>query len=114
MYWSGWGGGFAAQRFTWTSGGPEMITVRAHTELDGDWSLGENGALEHDVTTLEQVDATATWYYRIIAGAGGLGEPLTLLELDRPLDEYLPGNTFAQVAGSEMRAIRTLLELWKG
>ncbi|MFJ8913553.1 hypothetical protein [Amycolatopsis sp. NPDC102389] len=98
LYWSSWSTEFAVSRFKWAS--PGVLVLKFHRTLGGTWSI-EDGVTRHEVESDEKDESTLEVGYEIAPGEDPFGNPVTLLSLDRALDEYLAGSRFAWVENPE-------------
>ncbi|MEU3768502.1 hypothetical protein AB0E55_25890 [Amycolatopsis keratiniphila] len=98
LYWSSWSTEFAVSRFTWAT--PGELVLKFYRNLDGRWSI-ENGVTRHEVESDEEEESVIELGYEIAPGEDPFGNPVTLLSLDRPLDEHLAGSRFARVEKPE-------------
>ncbi|UMP01870.1 hypothetical protein [Amycolatopsis sp. EV170708-02-1] len=94
LQWSSWSTEFAVSRFTWAT--PGELVLRFYCNLGGTWSI-EDGVTRHEVESEEKEESVVRLGYEIAPGEDPFGNPVTLLSLDRPLDEHLAGSRFAWV-----------------
>ncbi|WP_181776934.1 hypothetical protein [Amycolatopsis pittospori] len=100
LYWSSWSTAFTVSRYTWAAFAPGTLALKFHRTLDGTWSI-DDGVTRHDVESDEKAESLVEIGYGIIPGEDPLGNPVTLLSLDRPLDDHLAGSRFAWVEKPE-------------
>ncbi|OLZ56970.1 hypothetical protein [Amycolatopsis keratiniphila] len=98
LYWSSWSSEFAVSRFTWAT--PDELVLNFHRALGGTWSI-EDGVTCHEVESDEKEESVIRLGYEIAPGEDPFGNPVTLLSLDRPLDDHLAGSRFARVEKTE-------------
>ncbi|MGY6656071.1 hypothetical protein ACXIZN_28290 [Amycolatopsis sp. TRM77291] len=98
LYWASWSTEFAVSRFTWAT--PGKLVLKFHRALSGTWSI-DNGVTRHDVESDEKEESVIELGYGIAPAEDPFGTPVTLLSLDRPLDEHLAGSRFAWAENPE-------------
>ncbi|WP_394360652.1 hypothetical protein [Amycolatopsis sp. SB7-3] len=98
LYWSSWSTEFAVSRFTWAT--PGELVLHFHRALGGTWSI-KDGVTRHEVESDEKEESLIRLGYEIAPGEDPFGNPVTLLSLDRALDEHLAGSRFAWVEKPE-------------
>ncbi len=100
LYWSSWSSAFTVSRYTWKVPRQGSLAMTFHHTLDGTWSI-DDGITRHDVEAEEPDETLVEIGYGIVPGEDPLGYPVTLLSLDRPLDDHLAGSRFAWVQAPE-------------
>ncbi|MER6666479.1 hypothetical protein ABT256_18200 [Amycolatopsis japonica] len=98
LHWSSWSTEFAVSRFIWST--PGELVLKFHRTLGGTWSI-EDGVTRHEVESDEKEESVIRLGYEIAHGEDPFGNPVTLLSLDRALDEHLAGSRFAWVEKPE-------------
>ncbi|MFC9258138.1 hypothetical protein ACFWMR_37055 [Amycolatopsis thailandensis] len=100
LYWSSWSTEFTVSRYTWAAFTPGTLALKFHRTVNGTWSI-DDGVTRHDVESDEKEESVIEVGYRIAPGEDPFGSPVTLLSLDRPLDDHLAGSRFAWVEKPE-------------
>jgi hypothetical protein len=76
--------------------------LRVHRHLSGTWTV-RDGHVAHRVDREQRCDVALSLAYTISTGRDVLGDPVNLLELDRPVSVGVIGERFAFKHGRPSR-----------
>jgi hypothetical protein len=93
-YWSRFGGAFEVLRFSWRTAEGRRLTIDLHKLLSGTWDLAGH-AVRHHISDQTRRDEQIVLTYDLTTGQNVLGEPATLLTVNRPIVIGTIGERFA-------------------